>query len=105
MMTDMKMILCLVSGLAVALPLSVDANEVTLETCKADYEAMVKSANENRERSIIELESALRLTSDDDAAGDISQQIDRTWEIEETFLQHASTFYRDCVKHVESGGS
>tara|TARA_R110000787_G_scaffold19874_17_gene59218 strand:- start:5138 stop:5443 length:306 start_codon:yes stop_codon:yes gene_type:complete len=101
----MKHILLLIGILIAALPVNAVAAELTHETCDADYAAMVKAAEENRARSIAELEAALRLTSNEDAAGDLAQQIERTWELEESFLKHASNFYRDCVKHVESGGS
>jgi hypothetical protein len=105
MMNDMKKIAWLIGVLAIALPVTASATEVTLEICKTDYEAMAKTAEDNRARSVAELESALRLTSNDDAAASLSQQIDRAWEQEEMFRNHASNFYRDCVKHVESGGS
>ena len=101
----MKHIMLLIGVLIAALPANVLAAELTREICEADYAAMVKTAKENRARSITELEAALRFTTNDDAAGDLAQQIERTWELEETFLKHASNFYRDCVKHVESGGS
>ena len=101
----MKNILLLIAVLAAALPVNAVAAELTRETCDADYAAMVKAAEENRARSIAELENALRFTANDDAVGDLAQQIDRAWEHEEMFLRHASNSYRDCVKHVESGGS
>lgn len=105
MMNDMKKIGWLIGVLAIALPVTASAAEVTLEDCKADYAAMTQSAEDNRARSIAELEAALRYTGNDDAVTSLSQQIDRAWEQEEMFRNHASNFYRDCVKHVESGGS
>ena len=61
MMNDMKKIAWLIGVLAIALPVTASATEVTLEICKTDYEAMAKTAEDNRARSVAELESALRL--------------------------------------------
>ena len=79
--------------------------KITLDVCKADYEAMLAEAERNREQSVSQLEFELRSTSDPDVAGDLNQQLEQTWELEEMFRNLAATAYRDCVKYVNSGGS
>ncbi len=79
--------------------------QVTKAVCETDFAAMIDEAERNRESSLAELNAALRLTSDEDAAGSINQQINQTWEMEEAFRKHAATAYRDCMNYVKSGGS
>lgn len=100
----MKFILPLALGLLTWAPTSATAN-ITEATCKADYDAMISETERNREASLTELNAALRLTNDEDAAGSINNQINQTWEMEERFRGHAATAFRDCMKYVKSGGS
>ena len=79
--------------------------KITLDVCKADYEAMLAEAEGNRKQAVAQLEFELRSTTDPDAAGDLNQQLEQAWELEEMFRNLAATGYRDCVKYVNSGGS
>ncbi len=79
--------------------------KITLDVCKADYEAMLSEAERNREQAVAQLEFELRSTTDQDAAGDLNQQLEQAWELEEMFRNLAATAYRDCTKYVNAGGS
>jgi hypothetical protein len=73
--------------------------------CKADYNALVSEAAENRQHSLDELDRLLRYTTDDTAADSINQMINEAWEVEESFLSIAANVFRDCVNYARSPGS
>ncbi len=100
----MKFIFPLFLGLLLWPPVPASA-AITEATCETDYNAMLAETEQNREASLAELNAALRLTNDEDAAGSINNQINQTWEMEERFRGHAATAFRDCMKYVKSGGS
>lgn len=102
-MPAMKRIL-IIAALA-ALPTGTAEARVTIAECEADYKAMVAEIERNSEHSLAELNQQLRLTSDDDAATDLSRQIEQTYHMEEVFRGNAAIAYRDCKKYAESGGS
>jgi len=78
---------------------------ITAAECEADYAAMLAEIEANRENSLAELNSALRLTSDKDTAAALSQQIEQTYHMEEDFRGHAAIAYRDCLKYAKASRS
>jgi len=79
--------------------------KITVAQCEADYAAMLAEIEANREHSLAELNSALRLTSDKDTAAALSHQIEQTYHMEEDFRGHAAIAYRDCLKYAKGSGS
>lgn len=79
--------------------------KITLAECEADYAMMIAEAENNRKRSLDELNRELRYTTDDDAAASINAMIEQAWHMEESFLGHAANAYRDCIKYAKSDGS
>lgn len=79
--------------------------KITVAECDTDYADMLAEAENNRKRSLDELERELRYTSNDEAAANINAMIEQTWHMEETFISHAVKAYRDCVKYAKSDGS
>lgn len=78
--------------------------EVTMAICESDYNAMLVEAEQNRQKSISEIESALGRTTDDEEAVKLQQDLEKTYETEEQFRNLASVGYRDCVRYVKSKG-
>lgn len=76
-----------------------------MATCEADYNAMLAQAENNRQKSIAEIEYALSRTSDDETAGKLQRELEHTYEIEERFRNMASVGYRDCISYVKAQGS
>jgi len=79
--------------------------KITVAECEADYAAMVAEIEGNRNNSLSELNSQLRLASDEDTVAALNQQIEQTWHMEEDFLAHAARAYRDCLKYAKATGS
>lgn len=78
--------------------------EVTMATCEADYNAMLAEAEQNRVKSITEIEFALGRETNDEAAARLQEELEKTYETEEGFRNLASVSYRDCVRFVKSKG-
>ena len=79
--------------------------KITEAECKADYAAMVTEAQQNRLKSLDELNTALRDTTDAAAAETLNHLIQQTWEVEESFLKLAANVRRDCLKYARSKAS
>ena len=79
--------------------------QVTMETCEADYAAMLAEAEANRINSIAQIEYALARTADDETAMKLQMELDLTWETEEEYRNLAAQAYRDCVAYVKASGS
>lgn len=78
--------------------------EVTMATCEADYNAMLAEAEQNRKKSVTEIESALKRETNDEAAARLQEELEKTFESEEGYRGIASVAYRDCVRFVKSKG-
>lgn len=76
-----------------------------MKTCEADYNAMIAAAEQNRKKSISEIEYALGRTTDDETAVRLQEELEKSYEMEESFRNMASGSYRDCVSFVKSKGS
>lgn len=75
-----------------------------MATCEADYNAMLTEAEQNRVKSVTEIEFALGRQTNDEAAARLQEELEKTYEIEEGFRNLASVGYRDCVRFVKSKG-
>lgn len=75
-----------------------------MATCEADYNAMLAQAEQNRDKSTTEIESALSRTTDDETAAKLQEDLEKTFDMEEGFRNMASVAYRDCTRFVKSKG-
>lgn len=85
--------------------LSAGAAELTKETCDADYAAMIEEAENNRNKSLAELEYQLKRAADDDQAARLAAEMESTWDLEVTFRANAAIAHRDCLKAVKANKS
>lgn len=75
-----------------------------MATCEADYNAMLAEAEQNRAKSVSEIETALGRETNNEAAARLQEDLEKTFETEEGFRNLASVAYRDCVRFVKSKG-
>jgi hypothetical protein len=101
-----KLLKCLIIPCAFAiLSITTPAQaEVTMAKCEADYNSMLAEAEQNRVKSVAQIEFALGRETNDEAAARLQEELEKTFEMEEQFRNLASVGYRDCVRHVKSKG-
>lgn len=75
-----------------------------MATCEADYNAMLAEAEQNRQKSITEIEFALGRTTNNETAAGLQEELEKTFDTEESYRNLASVAYRDCVRFVKSKG-
>lgn len=75
-----------------------------MATCEDDYNAMLSEAEQNRAKSVAEIEFALGRETDPEAAARLQEELEKTFDSEEQFRNLASVAYRDCVRFVKSRG-
>lgn len=92
---------CALATLSITTPAQA---EVTMATCEEDYNAMLAEAEQNRAKSVTEIEFALGRETNDEAAARLQEDLEKTFETEEQFRNLASVGYRDCVRYVKSKG-
>lgn len=75
-----------------------------MATCEDDYNAMLSETEQNRAKSVTEIEFSLDRETDPEAAARLQEELEKTYDAEEQFRNLASVAYRDCVRFVKSKG-